>query len=159
MTARVEYGGRTFDESTDFVAEVRDAVTGYGPSWLRTDLPHAWAVTDWGEAVKAASSVLAARLAEATMTVIETGTREQAEIASVLPFLDATDGVRRALDVFERDPDRFGREPRAHAMVLWKVLLVAPKEPRALDIVRRECAKSDSDELWATMRKRYLDAA
>jgi len=118
VTARVEYGGRVFDEDTDFLVELRAAVKASGPSWLRADLPHPWAITDWGEAV-AAAPVLAARLAEAAMALIESGTRDEAELASVLPYEKATDGVARALAVFERDRERFGRTPGAHAMVLW----------------------------------------
>jgi hypothetical protein len=129
MSTRVEYRGRVFDENTDFVAEVRDAVKGYGPSWLRSDLPHPWAVADWGEAFT--GTVLHERLADAALQVIETGTRAEAEIGSVLPYEDAPNAVDRALAVLEREPDRFGREPRAFATVIWKLVskkLLPPKK-------------------------------
>lgn len=50
MKTTVEYRGRIFDENSDLLAEVRDAVKGYGPPWLRSDLPQPWAVADWGQA-------------------------------------------------------------------------------------------------------------
>ncbi len=155
MTAtRVEYRGRVFDEGSDFAAEVRDAVKGNGPSWLRSDLPHVWAVADWGEAFHGTG--LRERLADAALSVIETSECAEAEMASVLPYEDAPNAPSRVLAMLEREPERFGRNPRDVATVLWKLANKFPHDRRVLDFLHREAAKPDADDLTRETAKRFL---
>ena len=150
----VQYRDRVFDEKTDFLAEVREAVRGMGPAWLRTDLPHPWAVSDWAQAFE--GSPLAERLSDAALTVMETATVAEAQIASTLPYENARDAIPRALALWERVPDRFGAGGRAHAYVLWKLLQKAPDDERLLAALRRESAKPQADDLIRDLTARYL---
>lgn len=154
MKTTVEYRGRIFDENSDLLAEVRDAVKGYGAPWLRSDLPQPWAVADWGQAF--AGTALHERLADAALTVIETGNRDEAETASVLPYEDAPNAVARVVSVLEREPERFGSEPRAVATVIWKLASKNPHDARVLELLRNESSKPDADELIRETAARYL---
>lgn len=151
---RIDYHGRTYDDATDFLAELREAVsTGAGPSWLRSDLPLPWALSDWSESLKGTS--LEAKLADAALTVLETGTLGQAEAVTGLPFELAPRAVDRVLDVLEREPARLGSDPRAIPSVLWRLLQRGPHSPRLLDALRHEAAKPNADDWTRQIATEY----
>lgn len=142
---RIEYHGRTYDDATDFLAELRHAVsTATGPSWLRSDLPLPWALSDWAGALK--GTPLESKLGDAALTVMETGTPQQAEAVTGLPFELAPQAVDRVVRILDHDPSRFGSDPRAIPSVLWRLLQRGPHEKQLLDALRREAAKSNADE-------------
>jgi hypothetical protein len=154
MTSRVEYRGRVFTENSDFVDEVRDAVRGHGASWLRTDLPLPWSISDWGESFS--GTELRDKISDAALTIMETGTRDEAELASVLPFEHGSDAVARVLAILEREPSRLGQEPRALAMAIWRLLVVHSRDRRLLEFLRREAERPGADALLLEMAARHL---
>lgn len=151
---RIVYHGRTYDDATDFLSELRAATRApTGPSWLRSDLPLPWALSDWAEALK--GTPLEFKIADAALTVMETGTPEQAEVVMGLPFELAPRSVQRVLRILDCEPSRFGSDPRSIPSVLWRLLQRAPHERQLLDALRREAAKPNADEWTRQLAAEY----
>lgn len=152
---RVDYCGRMYDEHTDFLSELREATRNApvsGPSWLRSDLPLPWALTDWAQALK--GTPMEQRLADAALKLIETGTVEQAEAVAGLPFELADNAIERVLEILRREPMRLGSDPRSIPSALWRLLQRAPSDPRVADAIRREATKPTADEWTRNMASR-----
>jgi hypothetical protein len=155
MSTRIEYQGRMYDDQTDFLAELREA-TRYGatgPSWLRSDIPLPWALSDWAEALK--GTPLETKIADAALTLIETGTAEQGEAASGLPIELAPSAVDRVRAILERDPKQLGSGARSVPGVLWRLLQREPKNLRLLDLLRREADKPGADDWTKELASEY----
>jgi hypothetical protein len=151
MTSLV-YEGQRFDDATDWIAFVRDAINARSTYGLRSDVPDIKsALSQLGEDLK--GTALAAAYRNALLRLIETGTQWEIGQIRGLPYAEAPGAPNRILALLEDQRDRF-RHDHWIASLLEDVLAAAPKNHSAIEILRYEL-QHEPDDFLAELGARF----
>lgn len=138
------YQGREYSVNTDWLAELREAAKyPFGPSWLRSDLDVASGLADMAEQLGAPFD---AAIADAALTLVESGTSEERAAVWQLPWERATNAVQRLLHLIETDRSRL-EAIRGVPNVLWRLLQRHEDDPRVLAALKEE-ARLNPGNTW-----------
>lgn len=117
-----------FDESTDWLAYLRTAANGPAEVvGLRDDLETPVALSEL--ATRYAGTPVEVAIADAALTLIESGTAVEMDAVRRLPFERATNAFDRLMHAIDREPERFARDGW-DSYVLWKLTQLRPHDPR-----------------------------
>lgn len=151
--SRVIYLGRSYGDDTDWLSLLREAAKHpLGPSWLRPDLDVASGLADLAERLRGTAAERA--LAEAALSIVETG--DGAERAAVwqLPWERASRAVERLLALVQTDRRRLD-ELRGVPNVIWRLLQVHPGDAQVLAALRVEARNASPDPWIVQMMATY----
>ncbi|MEO8550851.1 MAG: hypothetical protein ABI678_12785 [Kofleriaceae bacterium] len=132
----LSYHGRVFDEHTDWLAFIRDAITGRDVTGLRDDVPD----------VNSSMSQLAVDLegtdlknsyCDALLKIVESGSDWERDHVRNLPYEDAPRGADRMLALLLYHRETFRRDGWVGSL-LWHVLMLRPEDEHALAVLREE---------------------
>lgn len=150
----ITYMGRSYGDATDWGAVLREAAKyPAGPSWLRSDLDLASGLAELAEQFKGLPYEKG--IAEAALSIIETGTNTERAAVWQLPWERATRAIERLLRIVESDRSRLV-EVRGVANVLWRLLQVHPKDARVLAALQEESRINPSDPWVRDMLATHL---
>lgn len=117
-----------FDESTDWLAYLQTAANRPAEAaGLRDDLETPVALSEL--ATRYAATPIEIAIADAALTLIESGTAVEMDAVRRLPFERAPNGFDRLVTAIEREPERFARDGW-DSYVLWKLTQLVPHDPR-----------------------------
>lgn len=150
MTSRIEYRGRMFDDSTDWLDYLRDLARSPGRHGeLRDDAPTtASALTDVASTLQ--DTTLFDRFADAAISLIESGSSDEIEVVHALPVGDTGGRRRRLLAAVRRRRDILGS--RRAAAILATLLEADPADPEVTLAAREELLREDHQ---ASLALRY----
>jgi hypothetical protein len=133
--SRFEIRGAAFDDSTDWVAWLRDVVRSpWRHAELRDDLEASAAVSELASRLPDAH---AARLADAAIETLASGTDEERLIARRIPLRTASNARARLSRLVEQHGDALGAA-KALAPVLQALAELGPVDGAVRDLLVRE---------------------
>lgn len=117
-----------FDESTDWLAFLRTAANRPAEvASLRDDLETPMALSEL--ATRYAGTPIEVAIADAALTLIESGTAAEMNAVRRLPFERAPNAFDRLATAMDCEPGRFAADGWS-AYVLWKLAQLQPNDPR-----------------------------
>jgi hypothetical protein len=150
---RLEHCGEVFDENTNWVRYLREAIQYEGAvPGLRDDLELRGGLGELYEAL--AGTPLQAAMASAALLLFEAGTRQERDIMRALPYEEALGAKERLRRLLEHDRDRLTQSDVGG--ILYHLLEKNLGDPEVTAMLQRELERPDSKLTDLGLAARHL---
>jgi hypothetical protein len=150
---QLEHCGKVFDEDTDWVRYLREAIRYDGAvPGLRDDLSLRGGLGELYEALQ--GTPMQAAMASATLLLFETGTRRERDIMCALPYEEAPGAKERLRRLLEQDRDRLTQSDVNG--LLHGLLEKNLDDPEVKAMLQRELERPDSKLTDLGLAARHL---